>query len=61
MPGDFQLGAAASTHRLFTLRRWIAQTHLFILHRLDNLILPFILDKFVRKQRAFGEYVIVNV
>jgi hypothetical protein len=61
MPGDLCLGTGASTHRLFTLCRWIAQTHLLILHRLNNLIPPFVLDYFVREQRAFGEHVIVNV
>ena len=61
MPGDSRLGVRGGSGRLFLLRRWIAQTHLLILHRFDILILPIILDHFVREQWAFGDEVIVNV
>ena len=55
MQGDSRLGARVSTHRLFTLCRRVSQTHLLILHRLDDFSVPIVLDHSVREQRMLRE------
>src|ERR1035437_1770576 len=55
MQGDSRLGARVSVHRLFTFCRWVSQTHLLILHRLDDFSVPIVLDHSVREQRMLRE------